>query len=222
MNELGTENHATHRREGMSLPDLLAVWNGWSRRDVMEQAATRAEADGDSDRAALLRGLVTDERCVSAVEALAAQSEVASRLSGWQWQTVHAARQEGATWAEIGRAAQADPAVVRAEYLATVDAQELAAARHGWSFGMTAEQAREHRAVAGPRIDEPVPYELTAAAHRDLAAAAAEEPHGQRADFEALDRARAAVAALHDLDDDAAQPAACVMDDADADADGLA
>lgn len=58
--------------------------------------------------------------------------------------------------------------------------------------------------------DQPIPFELTAAAHRHL------DSCRTPADHDALDRARAAVAALADLDE-CAWPVS-TDDDADADA----
>ncbi|MDN5861791.1 MAG: hypothetical protein L0H84_24590, partial [Pseudonocardia sp.] len=138
---------------GRSLQQLMAAWQAWSGREVIERAARRAEATGERAQAERLRAL-DDGPPVPAVEALAAQHEVSTLLAGWEWQTIRAAREEGATWAEIGRAVAADPAAARTAYLTAIDRQEQAAARSGWSVGMTVEQARAHRDVAGPRSAE--------------------------------------------------------------------
>lgn len=87
-----------------SLDQLLATWQAWNRRDVLAQATERAADVGDTDRAATLQALLAQQQAPSATEALAAQHELASLLGGWRWQTVAAARAEGATWGDIAAA----------------------------------------------------------------------------------------------------------------------
>ncbi|MDN5855822.1 MAG: hypothetical protein L0K86_23875, partial [Actinomycetia bacterium] len=158
-----------------SLQQLMAVWQAWSGRDVIERAARRAEGAGDPAQARRLRAL-DDGPAVSAVEALAAQHEVSSLLAGWEWQTIRAARDEGATWADIGRAVAADPAAARTAYLTAIDRQEQAAARSGRSVGMTADEARAQRDVAGQWLAELRPDTPDRAVHDIETAIAGDDP----------------------------------------------
>src|SRR3954447_25273336 len=87
-----------------TLQDLLGTWQAWSTRDTFTRLAEAAAAAGEQERAARLRATADAEPSVSAVQALAAQHELVSLLAGWEWQTVRAAREDGASWAEIAQA----------------------------------------------------------------------------------------------------------------------
>src|SRR3954447_20376000 len=91
-------------QEFPTLQDLLDTWQAWSTRDTFTRLAAGAGAAGDQERAARLRQQADAAAVVSAVQALAAQHELASLMAGWQWQTVRAAREDGASWAEIAQA----------------------------------------------------------------------------------------------------------------------
>ena len=71
---------------------------------------------------------------MSPTEALAAQHELSSLLAGWEWLTVHDARTGGATWDDIARATNTDPANARASYANTVEDQAALHEQYGWSF----------------------------------------------------------------------------------------
>lgn len=103
---------------GQSLAELLALWQAWNSSDVTDRAARRADAAGNSEQAEKLRAL--NHGGPSALAALAAQHELTSLLEGWRWHTVLAAREQGATWADIADAAHpgaGDPDAARAEFL---------------------------------------------------------------------------------------------------------
>ncbi|GAA4906538.1 hypothetical protein EV188_103487 [Actinomycetospora succinea] len=133
-----------------SMQRLLATWQAWNSRDVLAQAAHRAHTDGDTERAAALHSLLDADgqpAAPSATEALAAQHELASRLAGWRWQTVAAARAEGATWRDIAAATGATAEHARTEYAMDVERAEQAATAAGAAF--------DHDRYRGPLTDEP-------------------------------------------------------------------
>ncbi|MFC5136785.1 hypothetical protein ACFPK1_00945 [Actinomycetospora rhizophila] len=168
-----------------SLQRLLATWQAWNSRDVLAQAAHRAHTAGDTERAAALHFLLDADgqpAGPSATEALAAQHELATRLAGWRWQTVAAARAEGATWRDIAAATGATAEHARTEYAMDLECAEQAATAAGIAF--------DHDRYRGPLTDEP-DDEL------DRAIASTEEPpmtdrahddsntHGENASTEA-------------------------------------
>ncbi len=113
-----------------SLNELLETYQAWSLRDTFDRIAERAVADGDATRAAELREIGRSEASISAVDALAAQHEVSSLLSGWEWLTVRAAREDGASWREIAASTRTDPDQARAGFLARIEQAE----RYGHDF----------------------------------------------------------------------------------------
>lgn len=129
-----------------SLNKLLETYQAWSLRDTFDRMAERADADGDAARAAELREIGRSETPISAVDALAAQHEVSSLLSGWEWLTIRAAREDGASWREIATSTRTDPEQARAGFLARIDQAE----RYGHSFT----DGDRYRRAAGKWADE--------------------------------------------------------------------
>lgn len=129
-----------------SLKELLETYQAWSLRDTFDRIAERADADGDAARAAELREIGRSEASISAVDALAAQHEVSSLLSGWEWLTVRAAREDGATWREIAASTRTDPDQARAGFLARIEQAE----RYGHDFT----DGDRYRHAAGEWTDE--------------------------------------------------------------------
>ncbi len=86
-----------------SLPGLLETWQSWDINNMFVRAEAKARAAGNTAQANRLHDVV-DPGAVRAVEALAAQHEVASMLAGWEWHTVRAAREQGASWTQIAKA----------------------------------------------------------------------------------------------------------------------
>jgi len=100
-----------------SLTELLQSWQAWSYRDLLTRSATQADADGHGERAEQLRRGLALEPDVGPLDALAANHELTRLLRGWQWHAIRAARETGATWADIGRAVGATAEEARADYL---------------------------------------------------------------------------------------------------------
>ncbi|MDN5856090.1 MAG: hypothetical protein L0K86_25260, partial [Actinomycetia bacterium] len=149
----------------------------WSYHNSLAQAADRAHVAGNVDAATVLRRGLDTQPGVSPLDALAAQHQVASMLAGWEWHTVRAAREHGASWREIADATGADPAQARAEFLAAVDRQAHAA-REGW---LRFDDADAYRAAAGNWYEQ---------LRADTPPEVVEQIDGARArdDLDALDR----------------------------------
>ncbi|MDQ1645388.1 MAG: hypothetical protein QOJ50_1572 [Cryptosporangiaceae bacterium] len=91
--------HATR-----NLHDALAAWDAWGSRDLWQRVKAEAEAAGNAEQAALAQRAFDKPPPVSALVALQANAVVIELLAGWQWQAVQAAREDGASWDEIGAA----------------------------------------------------------------------------------------------------------------------
>ena len=116
------------------LEGLLATWQAWNRRDVLARAADRAADAGDTERAAALHALLDGQEAPSATAALAAQHELASQVEGWRWQTVAAARAEGATSDDVAAATGTTADAARTDHVQQVERAEAAALAAGLEF----------------------------------------------------------------------------------------
>ncbi|MCD2186185.1 hypothetical protein [Actinomycetospora soli] len=92
-----------------NLATLLDTWQQWNAHHVMTQVHGH-EAEG--------------EPAVSALDALRDSHELVELLTGWQWQTVHAARRDGTSWKQIAATLGMTVEQARAEYAAVLDRQE--------------------------------------------------------------------------------------------------
>ena len=91
-----------------NLAALLDTWQQWNAHNVMTHIPGQAAA----------------QPAVSALDALRDNRELVELLTGWQWQAVHAARRDGASWAQIAATTQSTIEQARAEYAAVLDRQE--------------------------------------------------------------------------------------------------
>jgi hypothetical protein len=104
-----------------NLRDLLATWESWSARDTVTRALARATTDGQRET---LRQAVNDVPVAKPLDALRDATELVALLSGWQWQAIHAARVDGASWDEIGHATGTSGEQARTNYVAALDRHE--------------------------------------------------------------------------------------------------
>jgi hypothetical protein len=103
----------------------LRTWEAWSSADTWTRVVADAHMHGQA-----LDGLGDLEELTSGpdpLDALRANREVVEFTSGWQWQAMRAAREQGCSWHDIGRALDLDAEQARGAYLAAVERQELAA-----------------------------------------------------------------------------------------------
>jgi hypothetical protein len=103
----------------------LRTWEAWSSADtwtrIVAHAREQREAlDGLGDLDELTRG-------PDPLAALRGNREVIEFMTGWQWQAMRAAREQGYGWYAIGQALGLDAEQARRAYLAAIERQELAA-----------------------------------------------------------------------------------------------
>ena len=80
-----------------STQDLLARWRAWGERDTWRKVLASRP-----DRRALAERKLAELESATALDALAANVELVKLLKGWQWLAIKAAREDGATWEQIG------------------------------------------------------------------------------------------------------------------------
>jgi hypothetical protein len=103
----------------------LRTWEAWSSADTWTRIVAHAREqhevlEGLGDLEGLTRG-------PDPLAALRANREVVEFMSGWQWQAMRAAREQGHGWYAIGQALGLDAQRARRAYLAAIQRQELAA-----------------------------------------------------------------------------------------------
>jgi hypothetical protein len=103
----------------------LRTWEAWSSADIWTRAVSHAH--GQSRDLTALGDLEELTRGPDPLEALRANREVVELMTGWQWQAMRAAREQGHGWYEIGQAAGLEPEQARRAYLAAMERQEFAA-----------------------------------------------------------------------------------------------
>ncbi len=103
----------------------LRTWEAWSSADTWTRVVANAKQHGQD-----LTALGDLEELTSSpdpLEALRANRKVVELMTGWQWQAMRAARDQGYGWDEIGQALGLEPEQARGAYLAAIERQELVA-----------------------------------------------------------------------------------------------
>jgi hypothetical protein len=90
--------------ESADLAGLLASWTAASSRQVWQRARARAEEAGDTTAARAADRALAKLPEVTALDALRANAELIARLTADRWVAMRAARDEGASWEQIGQA----------------------------------------------------------------------------------------------------------------------
>jgi hypothetical protein len=105
-----------------------ATWQAWSAAGLWRGVLDRARAKGEEAR---LREELPDLDTLlggpGPLAALAANRELVQTLTGWRWQAMRDAREQGHPWAEIGRALGVGAEQARHDYTEAVSRQRQAA-----------------------------------------------------------------------------------------------
>jgi len=83
-----------------STHDLLARWSAWGDRELWRK--TLATPDAKPEHKALAERKLAELESATGLDALAANVELVKLLKGWQWLAIKSAREDGATWEQIG------------------------------------------------------------------------------------------------------------------------
>jgi hypothetical protein len=106
------------------------TWNDWSMANAMRRALEVAREQGDQETLADFERYPEWTQGPGPLEALAANRELVDRLTGWRWQAIFDARQQGHGWQEIGRTLGQSGEHARAHYLDKVRGQRHLAERY--------------------------------------------------------------------------------------------
>ncbi|GAA4411002.1 hypothetical protein ACFQV2_39905 [Actinokineospora soli] len=91
--------------------------------DVHGDRARWGRIASDPNRAAVAEAALADVPAVTALEALAATTRLLTLMTGRRWITIMQAREDGATWAEVGEAMGTDAETARSWYAEKIAAQ---------------------------------------------------------------------------------------------------
>jgi hypothetical protein len=106
------------------------TWNDWSMAAVMRKALQVAHQQGDQETLATFQRYPQWTKGPGPLEALAANRELVARLTGWRWQAILDARQQGHGWEKIGRTVGQSGEQARADYLDKVGGQRRLTERY--------------------------------------------------------------------------------------------
>jgi hypothetical protein len=103
---------------------LLDRWNRWTDRQLWRNAL----AILDPDRRPIAEKQLATLESATALDALAANVELVRLMTGWRWQAIQSAREDGATWEEIGSVLGTTKQGAQLAYKRAIEAQEQHAA----------------------------------------------------------------------------------------------
>ena len=81
--------------------DLLARWNAWGDRQLWRK--TLANPDAKPEHRAIAGQQLAGLESATGLDALAANAELVKLFKGWQWLAIKSAREDGATWEQVGQ-----------------------------------------------------------------------------------------------------------------------
>ena len=109
---------------GPSLQALLSLWEKATGRDTWRSIQRRAIEQGNADGEAVAGRALADYQAVSAVDGLRANERIVSLLTGWRYQAMRQAREEGHSWSEIGAALNMSKQAAWESYKLSIESQE--------------------------------------------------------------------------------------------------
>jgi hypothetical protein len=80
--------------------DLLARWDAWGDRELWRKVL--ANPDAKPEHKPIAERRLAELESATGLDALAANVELVRLLKGWQWQAIKSAREDGATWEQVG------------------------------------------------------------------------------------------------------------------------
>ena len=86
------------------MDELVAIWQSAGARRRLEASLTRAEQAGDAEGVLAARQAMAQLPEVSALDALRANAALVDQLTSQRWVAMKIARDEGASWEQIGQA----------------------------------------------------------------------------------------------------------------------
>ena len=87
--------------ESGDVPDLIRIWNDFNSVETWRDIAAKNRG---TQHAATAAGALAQLPEVTALDALRANARAVDLLTGRRWYVMKSAREDGATWAQIGEA----------------------------------------------------------------------------------------------------------------------
>lgn len=84
--------------------ELLDLWDAAPDRRRWQAILDHAVAEDDAKTGEVARGALTATDGLLALDSLRANARIVDLLTGWRWFVIEQAREEGASWADIGDA----------------------------------------------------------------------------------------------------------------------
>ena len=104
-----------------STHDLLARWDAWGDRQLWRKALANR---GKPEHKALAERKLAELESATGLDALAANAELVKLLKGWQWLAIKSAREDGATWEQVGEVLGISKQGALNDYTRAIEAQE--------------------------------------------------------------------------------------------------
>lgn len=120
----GVDGEIDEILNGPNLRALLDVWEQATGRDSWRSIERRAIEQGNADGAAAARRALAEHQGVSALDGLRANERIVSLLTGWRYQAMRQAREEGHSWSEIGAALNMSKQAAWESYQLSIENQE--------------------------------------------------------------------------------------------------
>ncbi len=106
------------------------TWDAWSMANTMRTAFAQARQQGDHRALASFEQHPEWTQGPGPLEALRANRTQVELLTGWRWQAVRDAREQGHAWAEVGEALSTTPEQARRDYLDRIGQERHLADRY--------------------------------------------------------------------------------------------
>ncbi len=152
------------------------TWEAWSMANTMRAALAKAREQSNEDTLASFEQHPEWTQGPAPLEALSANREVVQTMTGWQWQVMRDAREQGHGWREIGAALAVDGDQARRDYLERVERQRWVSERDP-DLARLLRYDPHWRELAEPNDADRAELERRALAHDDPGCPA-DWPHG--------------------------------------------
>jgi hypothetical protein len=105
-----------------TLNDLLNRWHAWGDRNLWRKVL--ANPDSKPESRALAEKQLPELESATGLDALAANVELIKLMTGWRWLAIKSAREDGATWEQIGQVLGTSKQGAQLAYRRAIEAQE--------------------------------------------------------------------------------------------------
>ena len=102
--------------------ELLERWHAWGDRNLWRKVL--ANPDSKPDSRALAEKRLPELESATGLDALAANVRLVELMKGWQWLAIKSAREDGATWEQVGQVLGTSKQGAQLAYRRAIETQE--------------------------------------------------------------------------------------------------